>query len=286
MTSYTWKMARARKRHIQQNLAFPNAARNLRGVKREPGKRSRRTKRADGQARRPVGRPKKGVRASERHEVRPTLRRNEPVHVTLRVHEDVGRLRRREIYAAVREALITVLPHEDCRIVHLSIQGNHIHLLVEAENRMALARGMQAFQISAAKHINAAVAKAGSWWERRHGGGKRRKGTVFPDRYHAEIITSPRQARHALSYVLNNWRKHREDRAAFARGWRIDPFSTAWAFEGWKELEDSPTLWRLRETYQPMPAWRPRSWLLREGWRRHGLIRTTEVPGTRIELAG
>jgi REP element-mobilizing transposase RayT len=242
-------------------------------------------KTADGQPRRPVGRPKKGVRASERHEVRPTLRRNEPVHVTLRVHEDVGRLRRREIYAAVREALFTVLPNESCRIVHLSIQGNHIHLLVEAENRMALARGMQAFQISAAKKINAAVAKAGSWWERRHGGAKRRKGSVFPDRYHAEIITSPRQARHALSYVLNNWRKHREDRAAFARGWKIDPFSTAWAFEGWKELEDSPTLWKLRESYQPMPAWRPKSWLLCEGWRRYGLIRTTEVPGTRIAFA-
>jgi REP element-mobilizing transposase RayT len=273
-------MARARKRHIQQNLAFPNRAGNLRGVKREPGKRRRRSKTADGQPRRPVGRPKKNARASERHKVRPTLGRNEPVHVTLRVTDDVGRLRKRDIYMAVREALITVLPHESCRIVHLSIQGNHIHLLVEAENRMALARGMQAFEISAAKHINAACAKAGSWWERRHGGGKRRKGSVFPDRYHAEIITTPKQARHALSYVLNNWRKHREDRAAFARGWKIDPFSTAWAFEGWKELEDSPTLWKLRETYQPMPAWRPKSWLLREGWRRYGLIRTTEVPSS------
>jgi REP element-mobilizing transposase RayT len=202
LSSYKTNMARARKRHIQQNLAFPNRAGNLRGVKREPGKRRRRSKTADGQPRRPVGRPKKNARASERHKVRPTLGRNEPVHVTLRVTDDVGRLRKRDIYMAVREALITVLPHESCRIVHLSIQGNHLHLLVEAENRMALARGMQAFEISAAKHINAACAKAGSWWERRNGGGKRRKGSVFPDRYHAEIITTPRQARHALSYVL------------------------------------------------------------------------------------
>jgi hypothetical protein len=104
---------------------------------------------------------------------------------------------------------------------------------------------------------------------------------VFADRYHPERITSRKQARHALAYVLNNWRRHREDRAAFAQGWLIDPFSSAWAFEGWKELEDSPTLWKLRETYQPIPVWRPKSWLLSVGWRMYGLIGVHEVPGPR-----
>lgn len=51
---------------------------------------------------------------------------------------------------------------------------------------------MQAFQISAAKHLNAAMTVST---------GKRRKGTVFVDRYHARIIRTPKQARNALAYV-------------------------------------------------------------------------------------
>jgi REP element-mobilizing transposase RayT len=220
-----------------------------------------------GGARPGAGRPKKGKRASERHKRRPVVKPSEPVHVTLRTVEGLPRLRTRKAYKAVREATISVLGRENCRIVHLSIQRNHVHLLVEADDRMALARGMQAFQISAAKHINAALG--------------RRRGQVFADRYHPERITNRKQARHALAYVLNNWRRHREDRAPFAQGWLIDPFSSAWAFEGWKELEGSPFLWKLRETYQPMPVWRPKSWLLREGWRMYGLIGVREVPGPR-----
>ena len=238
-------MARVRKRRGQQELQF-----SRRGGKR-PG----------------AGRPKKGKRASEPHKRRLAVKPSEPVHVTLRTVDGLPRLRTRSAYKAVREAAITMLRHDSCRIVHLSIQRNHVHLLVEADDRMALARGMQAFQISAAKHINAALG--------------RRRGQVFADRYHPERITNRKQARHALAYVLNNWRRHREDRAPFAENWVIDPFSSGWAFEGWKELEDSPTLCKLRETYQPMPVWRPKSWLLSTGWRMYGLIGAREVPGPR-----
>ncbi|HEX8107149.1 MAG TPA: hypothetical protein VF516_05435, partial [Kofleriaceae bacterium] len=55
---------------------------------------------------------------------------------------------------------------------------------------------------------------------------------------HAEIITSPRQARHALSYVLSNWRRHQEDLRAPMSGWTIDWFSSAVMFSGWAEYGD------------------------------------------------
>ncbi|HEU4612214.1 MAG TPA: hypothetical protein VFS15_09055, partial [Kofleriaceae bacterium] len=109
----------------------------------------------------------------------------------------------------------------------------------------------------------------------------RRHGAVFPDRFHQEIISTPKQARHALAYVLNNWRKHREDRWDFSAGWNVDPYSTGSHFDGWKEREDTVLLWRLRETYQPMVVYLARTWLLREGWRKHGLIRFEEVPSAR-----
>src|SRR5215468_8419710 len=143
-----------------------------------------------------AGRPPKGARAGSPHKERPYLHARYPVHVTLRVVGAVGNLRRRCVYHAIREATLTTALREDFRIVHLSIQRTHIHLLVEANDKAALARGMQGFQISAARHLNAAISKGKP--------GPRRRGTVFPDRYHAEIIASPRQARHTLSYIVIN----------------------------------------------------------------------------------
>ncbi len=102
---------------------------------------------------------------------------------------------------------------------------------------------------------------------------------MFADRYHARVIGSPLQARRELAYVLNNWRKHGEDRRGVARGWLVDPFSTGWRFTGWREHADEP--WPVRETYRPIPTCEPRTWLLREGWRRYGLLGTHEVPSTR-----
>src|SRR5204862_5826520 len=123
--------------------------------------------------------------------------------------------------ATFREASFE--PDAFFRIVHISIQNTHVHMLVEAGNKDALSRGMQGFQISAAKHINRAYSAKLKLRQRR-------RGSVFPDRFHEEIIRTPRQARHALSYVLNNWRKHREDRAQASRGWNVDPFSTGALF--------------------------------------------------------
>jgi REP element-mobilizing transposase RayT len=267
-------MGRALKRHVQQQLRWANKAGDLRGRKREAKPRGKRA----------IGRPKKPG-AGMPHVKRAPLKACEPVHITIRVDAVIGRLRTRDAYMAIREAAIAVFRREGFRIVHLSIEGTHIHLLVEAAHRKALSCGMRAFQGSAAKHLNAAFSKAGSWWERKravrlgHALPERRKGRVFTDRYHETVITSPRQARHALAYVLNNWRRHREDRAERARGWKIDPFATGWAFDGWKERADTPFAWKVRETYKPIPVWLPKTWLLREGWRRYGLVGVREVPG-------
>jgi REP element-mobilizing transposase RayT len=223
-----------------------------------------------GGKRRGAGRPPKGTRAGSPHKQRPDLQARYPVHVTLRVVDAVGNLRRRCVYQAVREATLTTARREDCRIVHLSIQRTHVHLLVEADDKAALAKGMQGFQISAAKHLNAAISQGKP--------GPRRRGAVFPDRYHAEIITSPRQARNTLSYLMNNWRRHQEDLRAPMSGWTIDWFSSAVMFPGWAEYGDEPFLWRGPLTYDPLIVYQPRTWLLREGWKKAGAISCREVP--------
>jgi REP element-mobilizing transposase RayT len=226
-----------------------------------------------GGKRRGAGRPPEGRRAGAPHKARPFLHARYPVHVVLRVIPAVGNLRRRCVYQAIREATLTTARREDFRIVHLSIQRTHVHLIVEANDKHALASGMQGFQISAAKHLNAAISKGKP--------GPRRRGTVFPDRYHAEIITSPRQARHTLAYVLNNFRKHREDQAEPMSSWKLDWFSSAILFPGWAEYGDEAFLWRGPPTYDPLLVYQPRTWILREGWMKAGSISYREVPSAR-----
>ena len=250
-------MAKPRKRHLQVSL--PRVDRN--GQRRGVGPRKIRHR---------LGRPPNGPRSGGKHGPREVFRPTTPVHVTLRVGEAIGRLRKDKTYAALREALLVAARRENFRIVHVSIQSNHVHLLVEATDRKALSRGMQSFQISAAKRLNAAISPPGA---------KRRRGSVFTNRYHALVIRTPKQARNCLAYVLNNWRHHHEDRDGQARGWKIDRYSSAVSFDGWRERWASPTVWRLPKDYLPLPVWPPRCWLLVTAWKRHGLIETTEVPG-------
>ena len=217
-----------------------------------------------------AGRPPKGPRAGERHKQRPFHHARNPVHVVLRAVKAVGNLRRARMYQAIRAAMRTAARREDFRIVHLSIQRTHVHLLVEAKGKAALASGMQGFQISAAKHLNAAISKGRP--------GPRRRGTVFPDRYHAVVIDSPMQARRALSYVINNWRKHAEDRGEVTRRWDVDWYSTGAMFPDWKESGNKGFALRPPPELPPMLVGVPRTWLLREGWKRHGAISCREVP--------
>ena len=178
---------RARKRHVQQQELFRR-----------------------GGMRKGAGRKPKGRRAGSRHEKRPLIKPQFALHIVMRVVAAVGNMRRRALYKAVREATITAALRERIRIVHISIQRNHVHMLVEAENGLALARGMQGFTISASRHVNTALAI----------GARRRRGAVFADRYHLEVISSLTRARHALGYILINRRKHREDQQdSRVRGW-------------------------------------------------------------------
>lgn len=247
-------MARPRKRHVQLELPRLDKNGQRRGGKR-PG----------------AGRPTTRSRPSERHKTRAVFDRGDPVHVIMRLCADVGSLRKRSIMRAIHEATVIVTRHEArFRIVHLSLQRTHIHLIVEAENRVALAHGMQAFGISAARNINRVITECT---------GEKRSGRVFADRYHARILKTPRQARNTIAYVLNNWRHHGEDKLAIAKNWVIDPFASGWSFGGWKEREDKGYTYRTPRGYCGFVVWQPSLWLLREGWRRWGLISAYEVPG-------
>ena len=213
-----------------------------------------------GGARPGAGRKKTGKKRGGPHRARPWLSSKHPVQLTLRTVRGLPRLRQRCFYEAVRRVLVRYLERDDFRITHISIQRNHLHLIAEAASARTLTRGMQSFTINAARAINAA-------WGR--------MGKVFAFRYHASQIKTASYARNALSYVLNNWRRHREDfYDGASRKALLDELSSAISFTGWTVRFAKPP-----PDHEPLPVSRPRTQLLREDWKRFGLIRPDECPG-------
>ncbi len=106
------------------------------------------------------------------------------MRVTTRVVRDVGRLCARGAYQAVRRAVRTSLARADFRIVRLAVLPTRIELIVEANDKTALARGMQGFLVAAARYLNAACS---------------RRGNVYPDRYRAVALRTRQQVRDAIA---------------------------------------------------------------------------------------
>jgi REP element-mobilizing transposase RayT len=212
-----------------------------------------------------AGRKKSGTRRDPLHRERPEHVARYPLHVVLRVRKDVGRLRRRKVYAGAHLALVAIAARIAFRVVHISIQHNHLHLLVEADSSEMLESGMRALTISLARRINASLARSGK---------------VFEFRYHATPLTSPRQTRNALAYVLNNWRRHREDERGFhERTMPLDRFSSAISFGGWADFRMRVDEWP-DVIDEPLRVSSPRTWLLNTGWElARRPIRTSDTPG-------
>jgi len=223
-------------------------------VTRGTGQKGLFTYRNHGGARKGAGRKKAGPGLA--HGVRGKLPKGCPVHVTVRLVDGLPSLRQGEEYRLLRECFRAGRDRFGFRLVEYSVQVNHLHLIVEAVDRRALARGMQGLLIRIARGLN-------RLWGR--GGG------LFVDRYHAHVLRTPREVRNALVYVLHNAWKHMRRAVG-----RLDQFCSGWWFDGWRE---KPNLTGLEGV--PRPVSRARTWLLTRGWRRHLLIGMCEVPGRR-----
>jgi REP element-mobilizing transposase RayT len=202
-----------------------------------------------------AGRKPSGTRPGVPHVARPDHRARHPAHVTLRAAPRLPSLRREVLFLALRRAF------EFCRsgrfrVVHFSVQADHVHLLVEAADKEALSRGASGLSIRMARAVNRVL---------------ERRGRVWGDRYHARPLRTPREVRHGLVYVLMNWRKHvRESRG-------LDRCSSALWFDGWRTGALAPAA-SMRRATDPMPVAAARTWLGAEGWRRYGLIDVRERP--------
>ena len=220
-----------------------------------------------------AGRPPNDRRAGVPHLSRPSQSPHHPLHITLRVLRGVPSLRGHSLFLAVRQALAEGKRRFGFSLVHFSVQRDHLHLIAEAHDRRALARGVQGLSIRVARAVNRHV---------------ERKGRLFADRYHARALTSPRAVKFALRYVLLNARKHQRtplDADAVRAGF-VDARSSAPWFGGFSRPQ--ALAFGARETRQEWlhtsgssepPVVQPASWLLRVGLRRGASFDLDEVPG-------
>ena len=148
--------------------------------------------------------PTPGRRPGVAHRPRPPHIASHPVHVTLRAGPSVRCLRAARVFPVVRAAL-ALASGAAFRVLHFSVQDDHVHLIVEADVARAFARGLRGLAIRIARAVNRALS---------------RRGTVWGDRYHARALTTPRAVRHALVYVLMNRHKHHGGEATLDRARR------------------------------------------------------------------
>jgi REP element-mobilizing transposase RayT len=177
-----------------------------------------------------AGRKPKGAKAGVTHHGREALTGREPVHVTLRVAARVRNLRSRRCFAAFEAALAAVRRRADeFRVVHYSLQSNHVHLVVEAASRSALSNGMNALAARFARGLNAMMGT---------------RGEVFPDRYHSRVLRTPREVRSAVAYAVGNLASHARRRGDEAPH-DADPYSSIGCLA---PALLAPRTWLLRST--------------------------------------
>jgi REP element-mobilizing transposase RayT len=201
-----------------------------------------------------------------RHKARPWHDQNHPVHITLRVRRGIPNLRGLSLAKTITGSLRRAAQAPDApraerrrtfRVVHYSIQPNHLHLIVEATSKTALARGMQGLASVLARRVNRKL---------------RRRGALFGDRYHAHTLASPTEVRNAIVYVIKNYEKHPDpipDRGTEPQE-GIDPCSSSRWFGGWAQPAEPTDL--------APPVAEPRTWLLSTSWKRAGLVARHERP--------
>ncbi len=189
------------------------------------------------------------------HDTRPKVDPRYPVQVTIRATPGLPSLRSPRLFGALRRAIARASV-DRFRVIHFSIQQDHGHFIVEGDEARRARGGMHGLAIRLALAVNRALG---------------RKGQVVGDRYHARPLTTPRQMRTSMVYVLLNFRKHLRAPAY------IDPRSSGPQFSGWRRGPASADA----SIGAPSATTSPVTWMARVGWRRAGgPLRVDEHPAS------
>ena len=197
------------------------------------------------------------------HHARPPFEARVPVHVTMRAMRGVPAMRTQLVGAIILGEVARASAKDGFRVLHKSIQDDHLHLIVEADDGQKLSRGMQRLASRIARLVNMIVGRRGSLWR---------------ERYHRRDLSTPRQFRNALVYVLQNFRKHARPSEKAKRARELDAFSTALWLDEWTDDALRERLEEQRARAGPRPTALPKTWIARVGWKRLGALDPRESP--------
>ena len=176
-----------------------------------------------------AGRPAK-VDRGIRHIRRERFNKPSALHLTIKVRENKADIQNKRILKALHHA-IKRARLQRLRVIHYTLEYNHAHLVVEANDNKVLHKGMQAFGISIAKAINKM---------------KQVKGAVYKHRYHLRKLKTRREVKNAIQYVFGNGIKHKRSMS------RLDLYNSLPAEKRipadiQKIIVKSPALFKLKE---------------------------------------
>ncbi|MGE4133609.1 MAG: hypothetical protein AB7F86_18375 [Bdellovibrionales bacterium] len=197
---------------------------------------------------------------------RPRVKASTPLHLTWKLRKDTVNLRCNDVLKVFKLATARAKGY-GLRVLHFSLQSNHLHLLVECKDNEALKRGTKSLASGLGKGIRKLV------------GGR---GRVFVGRFDLKVLVNPTTVRNAMAYVLQNYSKHGNLLN------HVDRYSSAPFFTQWRLLlgrnvgpllEDIDSTFTTgaklnRNSIQRLPHFLspPQSWLAREGWMRARLL--------------
>ncbi|WPU63824.1 hypothetical protein [Peredibacter starrii] len=145
----------------------------------------------------------KGVAHREREKVS----HKTPLHINFKYRTNI---KNKTTLRLLKRAIINSRSH-GLRILHYSMQSNHIHLIVEAVSNEILTRGMRSLTITFAKGL--------------------KLGKVQTERYHLHVLKTLKETRNTIQYVLFNQQKH--EKGTYSR---MDDYSSLMQLKNALEL--------------------------------------------------
>lgn len=140
-----------------------------------------------------------------RHIARDKVTKHTSLHLTIKIERLKAGLRNKDVLKQLHDS-IKKARKIGLRVIHYTLEFDHVHLLVEVDSNQQLAKGMQSFGISFSKGINKIKAQVGK---------------VFKTRYHFRKLKSPNEIKNVIFYILGNSLKHKKDFSI------LSPYNTA-----------------------------------------------------------
>jgi REP element-mobilizing transposase RayT len=144
------------------------------------------------------------------HERRERVSLRTALHINFKVRFSI---RNKVCLGHLKKAIQNARSH-GLKVLHFSLQSNHVHLLVEAVDNEILTRGMRSLTVTFAKRMG--------------------RGRIQLERYHLHVLRTLQETKNAVNYVLFNHQRHTGSKTA-----HVDSFSSLGGVQNLRRLASS-----------------------------------------------